>query len=138
MKRRYFSTWDDKSLVAGFIIVTIAGLLSLAFSLTNSVHVYEQLIEQNPPSPTATPQMLQECKDLGISPEKCSENGILEHHCFGAVGSPCGSSSSATLQPELSPFVVQILTGSGVAFMASIFAIRKLRTIKKKKDNREQ
>jgi hypothetical protein len=125
----------DKSLVAGFIVVTMVGLLSLAFSLTNSVHVYAQYaqpIEQNP-SPTATPQMLQECKDLGISPEKCSEKEILKHHCFGAVGSPCGSSSSAASQPELSPFVMQILAGSGVAFVASIFAIRKLRAIRKKR-----
>ncbi|HVX02858.1 MAG TPA: hypothetical protein VHA09_06860 [Nitrososphaera sp.] len=126
----------DKSLVAGFIAVTIIGLLSLAFSLTNSVNVYAQYappIEQNPPSPTTTtptPQMLQECKDLGISPEKCSENEILKHHCFGAVGSPCGTNNEPS-QPELSPFVVQILAGSGIAFVASIFAIRKLRAIKK-------
>ncbi len=138
MNRLYFGTLYDESLVAGFIAVTIIGLLSLAFSLTNSVKVYAQYappIEQIPPSPTTTtttPQMLQECKDLGISPEKCSENEILKHRCFGAVGSPCGTNNEPS-QPELSPFVVQILAGSGIAFVASIFGVRKLRAIKKKR-----
>jgi hypothetical protein len=122
----------DKSLAIGILAVTIVGLLSLAFSLTNSVQVNAQPIEQNP-SPTATPQMLQECKEMGISLEKCSENEILKHRCLGAVGSPCGSSSSAASQPELGPFVVEILAGSGIAFVASIFGIRKLRSVKKKR-----
>lgn len=75
--------------------------------------------------------MLQECKELGISPEKCSEIEILKHRCLGGPGAPCGPSSAS--QPELDPFVVEVLAGSGMALVASIFGIRKLRTVKKKK-----
>ncbi|UVS69262.1 hypothetical protein [Nitrososphaera viennensis] len=121
-----------RRLAAGFIAAVMAGIMSfssLAF-FTNSEHAYAQT-SQSPSPPTQ--QMLQECKELGISPEKCSENEILKHRCLGAVGSPCGSSSSVASQPELSPFVVEILAGSGIAFVASIFGIRKLRAIKKKR-----
>lgn len=146
----------DKSLAAGFLQVAIMGLLSLAF-FTNSGHAYARCTAEDvktgncrllpaadsPSSsslaptdqnPLLTPQTIQECKDLGISPEKCSEQAIASTRCLGGVGIPCGPSSNLpSSQPELSLFVVQILAGSGIAFVASIFGIRKLRTIKREK-----
>jgi hypothetical protein len=74
--------------------------------------------------------MLQECSDLGIARDKCSEQAILSTRCLGGPGMNCGSSS--VLQPKLDPFIAEILAGLGVTFVASIFGIRKLRGIKKR------
>lgn len=82
-------------------------------------------------SSSLSPAMLQECSDLGITREKCSEIEILKHRCLGGPGIPCGSSNVS--QPELDPLIAEILAGLGVTLVASIFGIRKLRTIKKKK-----
>lgn len=76
-----------------------------------------------------TPEMIKECSDLGIKPEKCSEQEILNHHCIGFC------SARAQERPLLDPVVAEIMAGSGVAFVASIMGVKKLRSVRKKPDD---
>lgn len=87
-------------------------------------------IGQNVP-PTVTASMLQECKDLGIAVEKCTEEQILSARHITTCCPPGVSDPNVVSEPKLDPIVIGILAGLGAAFVASIFAIRKLRALKK-------
>ncbi len=78
---------------------------------------------------TVTTEQLEECKNLGIKPDKCTENAILEHRCLGGVGAPCGGSYRPS---ELDPVVLSILVGSGLALVTGTLCVRKVRKVRKK------
>lgn len=121
-----------RSLAAGLAI-----LLLVSLHFMPSTPVYARCSEQDikagtcsypgsDQSASPTPDQLKECSDLGIVPEKCSEQEILKHHCIGFC------SARAQERPLLDPVVAGIMAGSGVAFVASIMGVKKLRGIKKK------
>ena len=75
-----------------------------------------------------TPEQIQECNSLGISPEKCSEQAILSHRCIGAVGAPCGN--GLVSYPKIDPIVSAIMIGSGIALIGGILYVRRIRKTK--------
>jgi len=81
-------------------------------------------------SSNVTPQQLEECKTLGIKPEKCTEMEILKHHCLGPNSSGCDNNSYRL--PELDPIVLSILVGSGIALVTGTLYVRKIRKARKK------
>jgi hypothetical protein len=101
-------------------------LLVLVLSVFSSTtHVYAQY---GNPNPAVTPEQYEECKTLGIKPEKCSEQEILQRHCLGGPNIPCGGSAKP---PELDPMVLSIMVGSGLAFAAGILTVRRFRNLKR-------
>src|SRR5690348_3232859 len=79
-----------------FFFFILAMFLVLTMSVTTGAHpVFRQVSSNATAASTAagpTPKQLQECKVLGIEPQKCSEIEILRtrHICIG----PCLPSSS--------------------------------------------
>lgn len=124
-------------MIATCIVVGVAIFLSLYF--VNGMPAYGRCSDADMKAGTCaypgseqnsvTPGMLKECNDLGIRPEKCSENEILKHHCIGYC------SAQAQERPLLDPVVAEILAGSGAAFVTSIVGVKKLRGVKRKPDN---
>lgn len=82
-----------------FFFFILAMFLVLTMSVTTGAHpVFRQVSSNATAASTAagpTPKQLQECKVLGIEPQKCSEIEILRtrHICIG----PCLPSSSEEL-----------------------------------------
>jgi hypothetical protein len=72
--------------------------------------------------PTATPEQLEKCKKLDIEPNQCSDNSILlkQRHFTG----PNPPSS-------IDGVVFTTLAGSAAALAVGIFAIRKIRKVRK-------
>ncbi|AFU59182.1 hypothetical protein Ngar_c22520 [Candidatus Nitrososphaera gargensis Ga9.2] len=68
---------------------------------------------------------------MGISPEKCSDIEILKHRCLDGPNSPC-SMGRPPLPPKLAPFILSILTGYGIALVTGVYAVRKIRKVRKK------
>ena len=90
--------------------------------MTASTIASAQLYNPNSTSP-ATPEQLEECKTLGIKPEKCSDIEILRHRCLGPN---CGESSP----PMLDPITLSIIIGSGITLVAGVFAVKKISIMK--------
>ena len=75
-----------------------------------------------------TPEQFEECRRLGLEPEKCTEQEILSQHCLGGPNSPCGGTGRP---PDLDPVVLSILVGSGVAFVIGILSVKRIRKLKR-------
>jgi hypothetical protein len=88
-------------------------------------------------SSSPSPAMLQECSDLGIAQEKCTEEQILNARHITTCCPPGVSDPNAVSEPKLDLIVIAILASLAAAFVASIFGIRKLRGIKKKRTTEE-
>lgn len=73
------------------------------------------------------PAMLQECEDLGISADKCSEEAILKTRCLGGPNSPCNPSTEVKMDTALIP----IYAGIAVAFAAGVLYVRHTRDSRK-------
>lgn len=108
--------------------MTLCLLSTLTFS---SSVAYGRLGPTDNATTIPTPEQLKECKTLGIDPDQCSDITILGKRCLGGPNSPCGG--VARLPPELDPFTLSILIGCGVAFVTGIFAVKKIRKVRKKR-----
>lgn len=77
-------------------------------------------------STTSTPEQLEECKTLGIELDQCSEATILaKQRC---TGPNCGVESPP---PILDTVSLSMIIGSGIALVAGMFAVRKLKKVRK-------
>ena len=102
--------------VAWSILILVIGIV------TASTIASAQLYNPNSTS-LATPEQLEECKTLGIKPERCSDIEILKR----CLGPNCGKESSL---PMLDPITLSIIIGSGIALVAGVFAVRKISILK--------
>lgn len=73
---------------------------------------------------TITPELLQECKRLGIDVGACSENAIMSK-----IPRSCPSCLTETT-PPLDPIVISIMIGSGIALVTGIFAVGRIKGVK--------
>ncbi len=74
-----------------------------------------------------TPEMLQECTDIGISADKCSEQAILSKRCLGGPNSPCNPSTEVKMATALYPMYASI----AVAFAAGVLYVRRTKDSRK-------
>ena len=103
-------------LVKWFIPVLVIGIVT-APTLASA--------QYNPNSTSvAIPEQQEECKRLGIKVEKCSDIEIAKHRCLGPN---CGKESSP---PMLDPITISIITVSGIALVAGVFAVKKISILK--------
>ena len=70
-----------------------------------------------------TPDQLEECKELGIAPEKCSEQAILSKYCIGP-NEACNRSTEVKADPALIP----LFAGIAIAFAAGVIYVQKTRS----------
>jgi hypothetical protein len=103
-------------IVLSFAVVTALGL---QFTLQEAEAQYYDTSDSY-----TTPEQLDECKTLGIEPERCSEEEIMKTRCLGGVGAPCGGTSRP---PELDSTTLYVLFGSGIAFMLGSLTVMKIR-----------
>jgi hypothetical protein len=68
-----------------------------------------------------TQATLQECSDLGIKPEKCSEQAILGKYCLG----PNEACNPVHVPIDVNINLIPIYVGIVVAFVAGIFYVRR-------------
>jgi hypothetical protein len=79
-------------------------------------------VSKSPP----TPEQLAECKRLGIEPDQCSDSTILaKQRIFIGPNPP---------SPTFDGLVFATMIGSGVALVIGIFAVRKIRKVRKSDD----
>jgi hypothetical protein len=74
-------------------------------------------------NPVTTSEQFEQCKILGIGPQKCTEQEILSRYCLGGPNSQCGGTGRP---PDLDSAVLSILVGSGVAFVMGILYVRRI------------
>lgn len=132
--------------LAGFLLVAFFANGKLAYArcteedvrtgncqLPNHDETPPAAIGQNEQPTVTTAAMLQECRDLGIASEQCTEEQILSARHITTCCPPGVSDPNVVSEPKLNPVIIEILAGSGLALVASIIGIRKSRTIKKNK-----
>jgi hypothetical protein len=75
----------------------------------------------------STPEILQECADIGISADKCSEQAILKTRCIG-----CGSNRMPDNPNfEVNFHLIPIYAGIAVAFAAGVLYVRRTKDSRK-------
>lgn len=70
-----------------------------------------------------TPEQLEECSELGIDPEKCSEQAILSKYCIGP-NEACNRPTEVKVDTALIP----IFAGIAIAFAAGVIYVQKSRS----------
>lgn len=68
-----------------------------------------------------TPEQLAECEQLGIKPEKCSEQAILSKHCIG----PTDACKDAHVPIDVNLNLIPVYVGLAGAFIAGIIYVKK-------------
>lgn len=76
----------------------------------------------------ATIQQLEECRRLGIELEQCSDTTIIAklRPCLGL------NCETETPPPMLDPVSLSTMIGSGMALVIGIFAVKKIRKVRKR------
>lgn len=72
--------------------------------------------------PSLAQATLQECSNLGIKPEKCSEQAILSKRCIGPVEG-CGSDVHVPVDVNIN--LLPIYIGIAGAFVAGVIYVNK-------------
>lgn len=85
---------------------------------------------QKPP----TPEMLEECKELGMAPEKCSEEAILGRVCLGM---DCGSTGTSQIDVLQNPTMLTLfgLLAAGIGGAGAVFYIKSRKGSDKKESD---
>lgn len=79
-----------------------------------------------------TPAQLEECKEIGISADKCSEEVILNERCLGGPNSPCGSNRMPDNPNfEVNFHLIPIYAGIAIAFAAGVLYVRRTKDSRK-------
>ena len=73
------------------------------------------------------PAIVQECNDLGISADKCTEEAILHKRFIGGPGTRDGDQSRVEANIALIP----IYAGIAVAFAAGVLYVRRTKDSRK-------
>lgn len=107
-------------LISSFLISSFAAAYAQTSPITNTTN-----------STIAPIQQLQECKKLGIKPEKCSDDSILSKHCLGPN---CGVEGRV---PKLELSIYMIMIGCSVALVVGVIMVIRLRKLRKKNIQRE-
>lgn len=107
-------------LIGSFIALTflllVAGFLASAFA-------------QYGTTTAPTPEQLEECKQIGIKPEKCTEQAILGTRCLG----PSEACKNAPIGNDTNLNLIPIYIGIPVAFIAGVIYVKKTKDRKKEK-----
>lgn len=77
----------------------------------------------------APADQMERCSQLGIEPEKCTEQAILGKECLGM-------SCNQQKEEKIDPIVVSILAGCAAAFVAGIVYVK--RTSREKSNQKPQ
>ncbi|WP_337862452.1 hypothetical protein [Nitrososphaera sp.] len=99
--------------------VAAAGLSFLGVAI---IIINPASAQTEPPKPTS--DQLEECKSLGIRPEKCSEQAILSKRCLGGPGAPCGG-SGVNIPIDVNMNLIPIYLGIAGAFVAGVLYVKK-------------
>lgn len=117
------------------LLSIITSILIFSFPISSTVAAYVQsspiAIATTINSTIATIQQLQECKKLGIKPEKCSDDSILSKYCLGPN---CGVEGRL---PKLELPIYTIMIGCSVALVVGVIMVIRLRKLRKKNIQRE-
>jgi hypothetical protein len=98
-------------------------ILVISILITPSI-AYAQMLSYV--ASTAAPEQLEECRTLEIDPEQYSEATILAKQRY--TGPNCWVES---LLPILDTVSLSLIIGSGIALIAGMFAVRKIKKVKK-------
>ena len=104
---------------------------SEANNFTNyNVWYYYSLNDEAPDAygPQPTQEQLQECKELGIRPGKCSDTEILSHKCLGPVVTekgvnPCNPSDEPPITLD-TPLAILFAAAGAAAVVGIVIALR--------------
>lgn len=74
-----------------------------------------------------TPAQLEECKEIDISTDKCSEDAILSKRFIGGPGTRDGDST----RMEANTALIPIYAGIAIAFAAGVLYVRRTKDSRK-------
>jgi hypothetical protein len=105
-------------------LLLLLGFLGASFfggNNNNNNHAFAQSNYGEKPPVATTEQQLAECKQLGIKPEKCSEQAILSSRCLG----PNEACRNAHVPVDVNVQLAPLYLGIAGAFAASLVYIKK-------------
>jgi hypothetical protein len=111
-------------------------MIPMTVFLTLSLFLLFDIISFNgalaqPSSSNPTPEQLEECKQLGIRPEKCSEQAILGKYCLGPneacnpVHVPNDHVPNDHVPNDVTINLIPVYVGIAGAFVAGIVYVKK-------------
>jgi hypothetical protein len=98
--------------------------LILSLLLLFNIFSFNDVFAQSSSSKSPTSAQLEECKQLGIEPEKCSEKAILSKNCIYPDGS-CTHSYSGIPKDDPNISLIPVYIGIAGAFVAGIVYVKK-------------
>ena len=103
-----------QAIIARLLMLAAAAALLVIAVLAAPAFTQAQAQTQAPPA-----DQMERCSQLGIEPEKCTEQAILGKVCIGM-------SCNQQKEEKIDPIVVSILAGCAAAFVARVVYVKRI------------